>query len=341
MARQKITQKLIDLLQSNQHLKQALEISFRETNEPGLQTLNGFYDFLDEILTHIPTERELMPSVRKFYYVIGKSSGDILKKDKAFNEWINEFSITRGDFLDTPESAKCLETFIKNPAYKINEYMRGPSGWLSFNQFLGRQIKPGLRPVEGLCDDSVIVSPCDGVYMGQWPIAYDSTITVKGTKYSIIGLLGESKFKDKFKEGIFSHIFLDVTDYHRYHVPVSGVIREIKKTPAKMWVHEKKKPDSSLEGDDDVGFQFEHTRASVIIESPVGFVGVIPVGMGHISSVNIEIEDGVSLTKGNEFGYFAFGGSDIILLFEKDKVNITAEKDKQYKQGQQIAKAIK
>jgi phosphatidylserine decarboxylase len=63
--------------------------------------------------------------------------------------------------------------------------------------------------------------------------------------------------------------------------------------------------------------------------------------MGHISSVTLDVEEGTELVKGEAFGYFAFGGSDIIMLFEKDKAAITASEKKQYKQGEQIAIAKK
>jgi phosphatidylserine decarboxylase len=65
----------------------------------------------------------------------------------------------------------------------------------------------------------------------------------------------------------------------------------------------------------------------------------MPVGMGHISSVNFIVDEGDTLYKGNEFGYFAFGGSDFIMLFQKNKAVLTAEKGKQYKQGEEIGRA--
>jgi phosphatidylserine decarboxylase len=105
-------------------------------------------------------------------------------------------------------------------------------------------------------------------------------------------------------------------------------------------VTEAKKPDGFLENIDDVGFQFTHTRGYIIIDSPVGFVAVMPVGMGHISSVNLDVEKGTTLVKGDEFGFFAFGGSDIIMLFESGKIEFTAEESTHYKKGEQIAKAI-
>jgi phosphatidylserine decarboxylase precursor len=336
MPTQDVVQKLQDLLEGNEQLKNAVEISLKQAQEPGIDTLESFYNYLDDILTHIPTEEELMPSVRKFYYVLGKSPDDLLKKDPAFNAWMNEFVRSRGNFLDTIESTKTLESYINNPAYKIEDYIKGPSGWLSYNQFLARQLKPGKRPIAERCNDTIIVSPADSQFKGVWQIEDDSTITVKGNTYRITDLLNDSVYRDTFKGGIFTHSFLAVTDYHRFHVPVSGVIKEVKTIPAKTWITESKKPDGSIENTDDVGFQFTHTRAHIIIESPVGFVAVIPVGMGHISSVVITVEEGTRLVKGDEFGYFAFGGSDIIMLFEK-QVSLCTKADTYYKQGEQIS----
>jgi len=336
MPTQAIVQKLQHLLAANGKLKQAVEVSLQEAQEPGLGSLEEFYNYLDDILTHIPTEEELMPSVRKFYYVLSKSPGNLLKKDAGFNAWINELVQARGNFLDTPESTKTLESYINNPEYKIEDYIKGPSGWLSYNQFLARQLKPGKRPVAERCNDTVIVSPADSTFRGQWKIEAGSTITVKGITYPVDSLLGDSKYKHKFNKGIFTHSFLAVTDYHRFHVPVSGTIREVKTIPANTWITEAKKPDGSLENIDEVGFQFTHTRAHIIIDSPVGFVAVIPVGMGHISSVVITVEEQTQLVKGDEFGYFAFGGSDLILLFE-EQVSLSAKAGTHYKQGEQIA----
>lgn len=338
--KQKIVEKLVQLLQSNEEIKQALQVSLQNAKEPGIETLGQFYDFLDALLTHIPTDKELMPSVRKFYYVIGKSPEDILRKNEVFTNWVNEFAVSRGDFLDTPESAKCLETFIQNAEYKLEDYVEGPSGWLTYNQFLARQLKPGRRPVASLCDDTVIVSPVDGVFKGQWPIEKNSSVVVKGVTYSVTELLKGSAYNDNFKGGVFTHSFLAITDYHRYHTPVSGTILEVKTIPATTWINEEKNNDGSIKNVDDVGFQFTHTRGYIIMKSLIGFVAIIPVGMGHISSVILNAEEGAGLVKGEEFGYFAFGGSDIIMLFEPNKIQFSAKENKHYKKGEEIARAL-
>jgi phosphatidylserine decarboxylase len=58
--------------------------------------------------------------------------------------------------------------------------------------------------------------------------------------------------------------------------------------------------------------------------------------MGHVSSVNIAAETGTMLSKGEEFGYFCYGGPDMILLFEQ-QITFTPNADTHYKQGQEIA----
>jgi phosphatidylserine decarboxylase len=242
--------------------------------------------------------------------------------------------------METAESTKTLDSFISNPKYKIDDYIKGPSGWRTYNQFLARQLKPGRRPIADRCNDAVVVSPADFTYKGQWAVKEDSTIEVKGTTYSISELIADSVHRDKFRNGIFVHGFLGIEDYHRFHAPVGGVVSEVKNVPGKTWVNEIKKPDGSIENIDDVGFQFTHTRGHIIIDSAAGYVAVMPIGMGHISSVNLTVEEGTTLAKGDEFGYFAFGGSDIIMLFEAGKVEMLAEKEKHYNMGGQIATVI-
>jgi phosphatidylserine decarboxylase len=243
--------------------------------------------------------------------------------------------------MDSTESAKTLDSFIKNPEYKVDDYIGGPSGWLTYNQFLARQLKPGKRPIADRCNDNVVVSPTDSEFKGCWDIVDDSTIKVKGTTYKIDDLLDGSLYRNEFKNGVFTHSFLSITDYHRFHMPVGGIIREVKKIPASTWINEARKEDGSLENVDDVGFQFQHTRAHIVIESILGLVVVMPVGMGHISSVVITVEEGVRLVKGDEFGYFAFGGSDIIMMFQNQQVEFIAKTGNHYLQGQEIARAIK
>ena len=92
---------------------------------------------------------------------------------------------------------------------------------------------------------------------------------------------------------------------------------------------------------DDVGFQFNQTRAYIILKTEtIGYVALVPIGMGFVSSANITVDEGAKLAKGDEFGFFAYGGSDIIMLFEPGRIKFTSLFKKHYLQGEKIAKAV-
>ena len=78
-----------------------------------------------------------------------------------------------------------------------------------------------------------------------------------------------------------------------------------------------------------------------MLETKIGLVAVLPMGMAQVSSVVITAEVGVTLRKGEEISYFQFGGSDIVLVFEaRSNVSITANVGTHYKVGNRIAQAF-
>ena len=337
---QPIVGELIRILEVKPELKEALEESIAKAERLDAPTLTAYYQFLDEMVTMIPTDRNLLPKCLEFYYLIDQSSQGKLQEDDLFQQWTLKFIEDWGNFLDTTESVEGLETLYTDPIYQIDDYFRGPSGWLTFNQFFARQVRPGKRPIDGLCDDSIIVSAADSVFHGQWDIDEDSQITVKGLEWSVHELLDGSPFQDRFKGGIYIQGYLSAHDYHRFHVPVRGVVREVRNISGRVILDVIKKEDGSLDMTDGDTYQLSQQRGLIIIESPLGLVAVLPIGMGQVSSVNLTAEVGATLAKGEEFGYFTFGGSDIIIMFEADKVKVTAQVGTHYNQGKAIATTI-
>ena len=215
----------------------------------------------------------------------------------------------------------------------------GASGWQTFNQFFAREVKSGRRPIAEPRDDRVVVSPADAVFMGQWPIDEDSNITVKGVNWAIAELLDGSPYKDAFEGGIYTHSFLYIDDYHRYHVPVAGTIREVRNIGGKVYMDVFREDDGTLNVVDGDTYQFNQERGLVVIDSPeVGLVAVLPIGMAYVSSVNLTTEVGAELRKGDQFGYFMFGGSDIVMVFQDRNLVLDAEVGRKYLQGQRLGK---
>jgi len=332
-----VVEDLVTLLAKRPAVREALEAAIRNASLPGLESTESLLAYLDDLLTALPSQPETLPKVLKWQYIINQAPQDRLNRDESFNTWLKKYVKARGEFMDTPASAAGIATFAARPNYHMADYVVAPSGWLTFNQFFAREMKPGKRPIAAPCDDKVIVSPADSVFAGTWDIDADSKVTVKGVSWPIAKLLDGSPYQDAFKNGIYTHSFLYVDDYHRYHVPVAGEIKEIRKIEGRVYVNVIRKADGSLLIVDGDTYQFNQERGLVVIDSPeVGLVAVLPIGMGAVSSVNLTPEVGATLRKGDEFGFFMFGGSDVVMLFQSKRVLIDAKAGTKYLQGQRL-----
>ncbi|GAJ15787.1 unnamed protein product, partial [marine sediment metagenome] len=124
MKHQPIVEELIRILQVNPELKGALEESITKAERLDAPTLTEYYQFLDEMVTMIPTDRNLLPKCLEFYYLIDQSPQGELQEDDLFQQWTLKFIRDWGNFLDTTESAEGLETLYTNPIYQIDDYFR-------------------------------------------------------------------------------------------------------------------------------------------------------------------------------------------------------------------------
>ena len=342
-----------------------------------ISTLEDYYDYLDGFIKWTPKESledsrlvydhlvafyffMQYPSVYQHQSPITPGSPTDYKDLTPLSKWIVRCAEAWGAYLDTTESAAEVETFKNDPWFNWDEYMEPPSGYLTFNEFFARHTKPGMRPIAAPCDNSVIVSQADCTLVGWWQIGQNSNIHLqqenkKGVviqskifTYSIEELLKDSAYADRFKGGIFMHSFLNSTDYHRWNSPVQGKVLETKviRGQAYLGIEVDKiidadgKERNHLTAQDGTGYQFFQTRGLIVIDSPIGLVACLPMGMAQVSSINITAEEGVTLRKGEELGYFKFGGSDFVMCFERSSnVQITALPNVHVQQGTAIGRA--
>ena len=254
--------------------------------------------------------------------------------------WLTEYNNTWRDFLDSEASWKqaYLDMLLRDPSWNLDKgWYESPDHWHSFNEFFSRKLSGGdARPIAEPGDDSVVVSPADSLPQGVWaidedgmfyadPIQREDGVTIKDSTFvSVEQLLGEpgAEYAALFHDGILTHTYLNYDDYHRYHFPVSGVVEAVYKIPYANAVGgvvywDEKKGLYVLESNS-LSWQSVETRGCVLIKTDYGMVAVIPVGMGQVSSVNFleTIQPGTEVKKGDELGYFLFGGSDCVMLFE-------------------------
>ncbi len=368
-----VVAKLIRLIKANKwELK--FEKAIKKANSKNVpllgnvKTFQHYVDWINDFLYWIPTENSSGNNVNDhlnaFYFIADQESvlslqNKVIPEDNAlpltsFSQWLVEYANALGEFLDTPESLtkESEQTFYDSLYYNMKEYSRPHGGWRTFNQFFARHFKPGYRPVAAVADQCVIVMPADSTFGGQWEIRKDSHVTVKNLNWKISELLEGSPYKDRFENGLFMHSYLGPTDYHRQHAPVGGKVLEARVIQGQVYqevearladgdsgkhhLHLKRIYDSF----DVAGYQFAQTRGLIILDTPIGLVAVLPIGMSQVASVIITAEVGVTVRKGEELSYFQFGGSDIIVLFESSSnVSFTAQRTLHYKMGTKIAQA--
>jgi phosphatidylserine decarboxylase precursor len=255
-------------------------------------------------------------------------------------EWLTDYCNEWKEFLDSPKSWNddILQIFKNEKSFQLEKgWYEDSSNWKSFNDFFSRKLKGNSRPIDNIEDDSIIVAPADSLPQGVWSIdkegkfhaekiTDDNGVTLKSTTYvEIEQLLGEKckKFGKNFYGGKLTHSYLHYNDYHRYHFPVSGTVLEaeiITPTPRVGGIvyWDTKKKAYTLKSNS-LSWQAFETRATVIIETSIGLVAVLPIGMGQVSSVNLEsnVKKGLKVKKGDPLGCFLFGGSDFVMVFEE------------------------
>ena len=152
-----IRQDLQSLIAADPAIGAALADSLKKADWKGISTLEQFFDFVDETVRMVPTEQNGLAQIRPFFFMIGQSAE--LKNSAAFQDWVKRYVATWGDFLNSPASIAGLDTFLNDPALHMEDYYVAPSGWLTFNQFFARNVKPGKRPIAGIGDNGIVVSP--------------------------------------------------------------------------------------------------------------------------------------------------------------------------------------
>ena len=261
----------------------------------------------------------------------------------AFAKWLVEFVDAWGEFLDTEESLNydTLMSFKHDSMYNYDLYSDNSSSWKTFNEFFYREFngadsQTGISPLRPIADpgnNTTIASPADCTYKQTFSIDSEgnvvdpdgliSRIKLKHTHSigNINELMGGSEYASDFYGGTFVHYFLSPFDYHRFHTPVSGNVLEIKPLQGSVYLAvnliggQWDAPDSA-----DDGYEFKQSRGLITINagSTVGKVAVLPIGMAQVSSSMMYTDLlGTNVVKGQEFGKFRFGGSDIIMLFQK------------------------
>jgi len=335
--------KTIDLMLKNVH-----ELPNGNPNPWKDKSIDDLCDFLNEWFYFLPNTHNGLDRILKFTFLYYKNpDGMKFVLNEPGISWANSFIEERGKFMDSPESAKIIEQWLSDNSLGNEDFILPNDGFRSFNDFFTRDLKPGARQIDDATDESILVSPADGIInMIANELELDTEIPTKGRMtMSLNSLLDNSKYADKFVGGSAMAIFLMPDNYHHYHSPTTGKIVESNEDVGNRLFGIPDMLDMINNGnpgynkDYSVFEDFKHGYF-IIETSNYGFIAMIPIGLQTVGSVvfekdykEISSENPKQIYKGEKLGHFEYGGSTVLLIFEKGKLNsMTVE------QGQRIGK---
>lgn len=225
------------------------------------------------------------------------------------------FSSIYGRYCDSKRSAAKVPAFIKNFDIDLSVCENKEGNFKSFNDFFIRKVTKEGRPVDNALDS--FISPGDGRLFAFENIDLDRLVQVKGLTYSFKELLGSSDLYPSFEGGTCLILRLCPTDYHRFHFIDNGVCGEVHKIKGSYYsvnpvaLKQKEKL-----------FCMNKREWCLFNSQNFGDVVYVEVGATCVGSIIQTYTPGRKISKGDEKGYFKFGGSTVIMFLQKDKVKI-------------------
>ncbi len=326
-----------------------------------ISDLESYYAFIDRCYRCMPWQ--ICPSERYdslydridqsmgcFYFVADQPLKQLEDKGyyhnsliyhEPFRSWLIRFLADSGRYLSTDASwsDEYYRNALGNPDFHLDDgTYESPEHWKCFNDFFARRLAdPSRRPIASPDDESIVISPADAQPQGVWGIDENSRVIAPqpeqqaglaiktGTLNDVSVLLSGSRYANAFANGTMTHTFLDINDYHRYHFPVSGTVKEV------LLIPQDDAPGGVITWDKNLqryhayfaetfGWQSIETRGAVVVERNDGsLVAIVAVGVCQVASVNFEesVRVGQHVKKGDPLGFFMFGGSDIVMLFDR------------------------
>jgi len=228
------------------------------------------------------------------------------------------FSWWYGWKMNKRESALRILPFIAEYDIDSDEFAKSAFDYRTFNEFFYRALKPEARPIAA--GERVAVFPADGRHLAISDVDAAAGIYVKGATLKLAELLGDAALAASFAGGAMLVSRLCPVDYHRFHFPVAGTPGEPRRIEG--WLYSV----SPVALRRNLRYLVANKREITLLESPVfGQVAIVEVGATNVGSIRQSFLPGREVAKGDEKGFFAFGGSCVITLFQRGRIRFDAD----------------
>ncbi|KAI9061847.1 hypothetical protein FKP32DRAFT_897990 [Trametes sanguinea] len=260
------------------------------------------------------------------------------------NEHLKRILDDWGLYLRSPDSCSVLTTddggWLGKKAMKMMpDFLRTYEcntktehwGFTSWDDFFTRRLRPyALDITEEASKDNIITSPCQGImYRSEACASLTDEFWIKGQPYSLLHMLNNDPLASEFEYGSVYQLYLTPFNYHRWHAPVSGVIKRVVQVPGTYYAAAPSEGFPDADSEALVGsvpyISATATRAIIFIEADckkIGLMAVMAIGMVEVSTCEVKVVQGARIKKGEEIGSFHFGGSSFA-IFLRSQANAT------------------
>ncbi|CAF22747.1 phosphatidylserine decarboxylase [Candidatus Protochlamydia amoebophila] len=212
-----------------------------------------------------------------------------------------------------PSSVKKILPFIKNFDVNISEFLMPLTHFKSFNDFFIRRLKPEFRPIA--LGEKIVSMPADGRYYFYQDIDQVDGFIVKGKKFSLASLLENKELAQKYQGGSMVIVRLCPSDYHRFHFPCDCIPGETRLLNGYLYSVNPLAIKKNL----NIFTQNKRTICE-LATTHFGKILYLEIGATNVGSIQQTYCPFQPALKGDEKGYFEFGGSSLILLFQKGRI---------------------
>ncbi len=257
-------------------------------------------------------EEELVYGEGAMDFLYENPIGKFLSDAVLTRHWISK---AYGHAQSSALSRKKVPGFTQKFNIDMSEFEE--KNWKSFNDFFIRKYRPGLRPFAA--EKSIMPAPCAGRYFAFEGLSRHQELPVKGVWLPVAPLLEKEQWIDTLSGGPGFIARLCPVDYHRFHFPDDGkVIAQYRASGPLESVNPK-----ALAAKPDILFTNE--RSVQILETEnFGKLAYIAVGAICVGKIVYSHEE-MNFSRGDENGYFLFGGSTVIVVGEPGKWRIDAD----------------
>ena len=265
-------------------------------------------NYIERKTGEIKTENPPGEGFLKFLYYnpLGKLPLNLIVRKKFLTEYY-------GKKMSCKSSIEKIKPFVNENLINMEESKKKIEEFTSFNDSFVRELKDGAREIAQ--GDEILVSPADGKILVFENLKDTTKFFLKGDEFTLEEFLMDKEEAKKFQGGTIVIIRLAPVDYHRFHFPADGEIGESKLIDGYYYSV------SPYAIKKNFRIYCENKReVSILKTKKFGEIVLSEIGATMVGGIKQTYTPKTFVKKGDEKGYFFFGGSSCVLLFEKDKV---------------------